>query len=259
MVHDLFVLTNPEWFSRKYSITHAPVLRAQMASAAAIVTVSPVVAEQVSGLVGRSKRVVVAPNAPADEFLRATPAASVKVPSEVGERPFMLCVGSMDPRKNLRLLIDAYAGLPVSVRKEVRLVLVGAKSGNFSSAATASGTDPEGVIRLGYVSDVELATLYRAAEVVLFPSLAEGFGLPIVEALGVGARVIASDIPVFRWVGGDMVTFVDPHSEKGWRTAMQRIADGGGHVCEGPHRRELAGRFSWDASAARIMDLVTGL
>lgn len=258
VVHDLFALTNPEWFSRRYALTHGPVLRAQIASAAAVVTVSPMVAEQVGALAGSQKKIVVAPNAPADTFLQGGGEKS-ELPKDLKGYRFMLCVGSMDPRKNLDLLVAAYAALAPEDRRELRLALVGASSGNFSQVDIGATGELEGLVRLGYVSDDELAAMYAHADAVLFPSLAEGFGLPIVEALAVGGRVIASDIPVFRWVGGDAVEYVDPRDPALWRGAMERVlagSDGGGsRSC----RQQVGRAFSWDSSASKVMELVTSL
>ena len=102
---------------------------------------------------------------------------------------FFLAVGSLDPRKNFRALVDAYAGLPDDVRHDAPLVVVGASAASFAS--TDSGHRAvDGVRFLGRVPDVVLASLYRRASVFVSPSLDEGFGIPVVEAIRRGTPVL---------------------------------------------------------------------
>ena len=247
VVHDLFVLTNPGWFSRRYYWTHAPLLRAQIRSAAVVVTVSQPVADQVGQL--RSGPVVVAPNAPSEVFRSSpdgpAPAAAL---AARGLTPgsYFLAVGSRDPRKNLARLVEAYGLLTVGERRDHPLVVVG------GGAAIFRGEDlvwPDGAIDVGYVSDEELSHLYAGARSVVFVSRAEGFGLPIVEAAAAGAAsLLLSDIDVFRWICGDHARYVDPAS-------VESIRDGLRAEVEAPGQQKLdLDRFDWDASAAVIAD-----
>ena len=254
VVHDLFVLTNPEWFSHAYVWTHAPLLRAQLRSAAALVAVSQPVAELLERY---SPAVQVAPNAPSDVFLHSRRsegseessdalAARALVPGQ-----YFLTVGSTDPRKNLPRLARAYAGLSESERRAHPLVVIGGGSAVFRSQDIAW---PVGVVDAGYVSDDELRQLYRGSLAVVFASLAEGFGLPLVEAAGAGAScLVISDIPVFRWVCGDEAHYVDPSSEDSILAGMRAAA-------QTPARLDIdLGRFSWDASARVIREVCEGL
>ncbi|MEY2848452.1 MAG: hypothetical protein RI885_1117 [Actinomycetota bacterium] len=248
VVHDLFVLTNPEWFSAKYVMTHAPLLRAQLRRAGAVVAVSEPVAEQVRARFHGP--VVVAPNAPSEVFsLPAAPADhDVLATRSLVAGGYLLAVGSLDPRKNLATLAAAYGLLSPAERRALPLVVVGGGNAIFRDESLAW---PEGTVNAGFVSDDELRVLYRGARSVVFVSLAEGFGLPIVEAVASGAtHLILSDIPVFRWICGDGADYVDP-----------KRADMIAAAFRSERRRGIASepdplRFTWDDSAAVIRRLI---
>jgi len=246
VVHDLFVLTNPKWFSRMYHLTHAPLLRAQIRSAAAIVAVSEPTAEELSSMY--SGPIVVAPNAPSTT-LAARDDGAREVLSRLGlpAGRYLLAVGSRDPRKNLPRLAEAYASLSAEERRAHPLVVVGGGNAIFRAE---DRTWPEEVVDAGYVSDEELGELYRHAYAVVLVSLAEGFGLPLVEAAACGTpHVVVSDISVFRWVCGDAAHYVDPYE-------VDSIADGLREVLHQPRRQAIdLNRFDWDASARSIQQV----
>jgi glycosyltransferase involved in cell wall biosynthesis len=243
VVHDLFVLTNPSWFSRRYYLTHAPLLRAQLRSAAAVVAVSQPAADQVAALYRGP--IVVAPNAPSATFADSD-VTDDKVLRRLGLQPhsYFLAVGSLDPRKNLRRLAQAYGRLSDAERRAHPLVVVGGGSAVFRQQNLER---PTGTVDAGYVSDEELRHLYRNAHAVVMVSASEGFGLPLVEAAACGARhLLVSDIPVFRWICGEAAHYVNP-------LVVSEIADGLRRVLTTPRPQNIdLSRFDWDASAQVI-------
>lgn len=249
VVHDLFVLSNPEWFSRVYVATHAWLLRAQIRRAAAIVAVSQPVAEQLA--TQYDGPVVVAPNAPSSVFDRrlgrpvdGDAADQVLDRFDLRHGRYLLTVGSIDPRKNLRRLAEAFAALPEADRRDCPLVVVGGGSAVFRSEHISW---PAEVVDAGFVADEDLRYLYAGCRALVFVSQAEGFGLPLVEAAAAGAPgVVVSDIPVFRWICGDGAIYVDP-SSTGSITAGLRC----GMAEPRPLEIDLE-RFSWDVSAEAI-------
>ena len=240
VVHDIFVLTNPEWYSPRYVNTHAPLLRLTLRGARVVVAVSEPVARQVRERNLTAASVVVAPNAAGDQFDRSLVDSDDEVLQRFGlvTDSYLLTVGSIEPRKNLDRLVAAYAGLPHDVRRRIPLVLVGGGSEVFRQVKL---DDTPGVRPLGYVTDTDLAALYRHSRGVVFPSLAEGFGLPIVEARQAGANLAVSDIEVFRWIAGDEVDYFDPRSEEAIRSALERLVDG--QVADGAGSQLHSGRF----------------
>lgn len=247
VVHDLFVLTNPSWFSRRYYLTHAPLLRAQIRSAAAVVAVSQPTADQVASIYRGP--IVVAPNAPSGIFADSVGADDDGTLSRLGLRAnsYFLAVGSTDPRKNLRRLAQAYGRLSAAERRAHPLVVVGGGSAVFRQQDFQW---PSGTVRAGYVSDDDLRQLYRGAHAVVMVSAAEGFGLPLVEAAACGARhLLVSDIPVFRWICGDAAHYVNP-------LMVSEIADGLRKVLTTPRTQNIdLSRFDWDASARVIKEV----
>jgi len=255
VVHDLFVLRHPEWYSPRYVRTHAPLLAAQLRTAAGIVAVSAPVAEEIRRLHPR-KPVTVAPNAPSDVFLRASAADLPPTVRRLTEAPgvegFLFAVGSQDPRKNFAALVGAYQLLPKALRTAYPLVIAGGDSSVFAEHAVHASPD---VHRVGYVLDPELAALYACATAVIVPSLDEGFGLPVVEALTAGGRLAVSDIPVFRWVAGDSVRYFDPARPESIARAVQEMVENP----PGPvDAATVTSRFDWQSTSDVIADFATG-
>ncbi|WNM25512.1 glycosyltransferase family 1 protein [Demequina capsici] len=246
VVHDLFVLTNPEWYSRRYILTHAPALRAQLRAARAVIAVSEPTAQAVRERF--SGTIVIAPNAPSTVFADRTHGSAAPASHGLAHGEYLLAVGSMDPRKNLPTLADAYSSLPEAARRRCPLVVVG---GSASIYRDQQIDWPQETVFTGYVSDDDLRALYAGARAVVFPSLAEGFGLPLVEAAAAGApALVVSDIPVFRWICGDGAVYVDP-------TVPESVADGLRAAIRGdipPLTIDLT-RFDWDASARTVAEV----
>lgn len=261
-VHDLFPLSHPEWYSRRYVALHAPLLRHHLAHAEALIAVSDPVAEQLRARAGRAVDVVVAPNAPSAVFGSATDPSLVRaVLARVGRADlssragYLLSVGSADPRKNLARLVDAHRTLSVDLRRSFPLIVAGGESDVFRGGGIAGSDD---VIRAGYVTDAELAALYAGAAAVALPSLDEGFGLPAVEAVVSGARLALSDIAVFRWICGDDAEYFTPTSVESIRAALDNVLT----TPPDPGRTHrlvtsVRARFSWPGSAEQIFDSVS--
>lgn len=247
VVHDLFVLTNPEWFSRLYVWTHAPLLWAQIRCAAAVVAVSRPTAAALARW--RHDPIAVAPNAPSAVFTRRDDEHddAVLVARGLIHGAYFLAVGSRDPRKNLPRLLAAYGRLRDDERSKHPLVVVGGGAHIYRDEAL---TWPDGAIDAGYVDDDALRALYRGARSFVLVSLAEGFGLPLVEAAAAGtASLLVSDIDVFRWICGDNARYVDPSS-------TADIAAGLRAEINDPHGQEMdVERFNWDAGATVVRDV----
>jgi glycosyltransferase involved in cell wall biosynthesis len=174
-----------------------------------------------------------------------------------GLGPFVLCVGNRKPHKNLVAAVEALGRLPAEFRS-VKLVIAGAYFGGDSVSRRAMDLGlGDRVIELGKVSDPQLQSLYRNCEALLFPSLYEGFGLPVLEAMAAGAPVVASDSSSIPEVVGDAGVLVGPRDHQAMADAIVRILAEPGHreslVSRG---RRRAATFSWDATTARIIELI---
>ncbi|MBI2710380.1 MAG: glycosyltransferase family 4 protein [Actinobacteria bacterium] len=136
-------------------------------------------------------------------------------------RPYVLAVGTIEPRKNHRTLIEAMVRLD---RRDVDLVLAG-PAGWGPSLASAAGRLGDRARLLGFVRDADLAALYRGAEVVAYPSTWEGFGLPVLEAMAQGAPVVTSKGTSTEEVAGGAAVLVDPLDADALAAAVTRVLD----------------------------------
>ncbi len=139
-------------------------------------------------------------------------------------RPYILFTGSVEPRKNLGRLLDAWLALPRDYRREFELRIAG-PAGWRSEATEARLRDAEGVRRLGYVPEQDLPALFRGASLFVYPSLYEGFGLPVAQALASGVPVLTSNVSSLPEVAGAAAELVNPLSAMDLASALRRLLD----------------------------------
>jgi glycosyltransferase involved in cell wall biosynthesis len=166
--------------------------------------------------------------------------------------PYILFVGSIEPRKNLLRLLQAYARLREWSMKW-RLVIVGARNYWKSSPvvqAVQAMRLQESVTFTGYVPDADLPALYNGANLFCFPSLYEGFGLPVLEAMACGTPVVTSNTSSLPEVAGDAAILVDPYNVDEIAEAMQRVLSDPDLAADLRGKGlERAKQFSWDRTA----------
>ena len=135
------------------------------------------------------------------------------------DRPFILFIGTIEPRKNIDTLLDAYESLPCDVREEFLMVV----AGPVGWAQPATTRRLSRIRYLGYLPEVDIAPLTAAAAVFAFPSLYEGFGFPVAQALAAGVPVVTSNVSSLPEVAGDAALLVDPRSTAELRDALCRL------------------------------------
>jgi glycosyltransferase involved in cell wall biosynthesis len=213
-------------------------------AAAVVFHNSAEVGRELAGVVDPG-RLVHAPLGVAAEFTPAGPAADLP---GMPPGPFLLHVGSHLPRKRVDVLLDAFAAVHKH-RPGVSLVQVGPPFGPAIADRVGRLGVGGAVVKLAGLTRPQLADLYRRAAAVLVPSEAEGFGLPVIEALACGAAVVASDIPVLREVGGDAVLYRPVGDVAGWADAVARVLADPAAAPPRATRVARAARFSWAAHA----------
>lgn len=172
------------------------------------------------------------------------------------DKPFILFVGTIEPRKNLLRLLEAYQALDVEVKEEYSLLLVGSKGWENSKIMKEIEKERGRVRYLGSVNDVMLAHLYNLCTLFVYPSLYEGFGMPPVEAMACGAAVMVSRRASLPEVCGKAAWYVDPENVNTMREGLQLLLrDEGLRRRLGREGIEWAARYDWDCSAKEHMEL----
>jgi len=190
-----------------------------------------------------------------DESLEANQPRGVK---DLEPDRFWLAVGTLEPRKNLRRLLKSFADYADQTETAYPLALAGGKGWleeDLVDYICKLGLSDR-VHILGYVSDSELIWLYRNCFCFVYPSLYEGFGLPVLEAMGQGAPVITSSTTSLPEVAGDAAHLIDPLDTNGLTEAFKRLSSDKGYR-EGLRKKSLmqAKRFSWNKSSSDVLNI----
>jgi glycosyltransferase involved in cell wall biosynthesis len=257
-IHDMTLSLLPHYHPWRKRLIVRPLIPPIARRAARIITVSEHARADIVRLLRVApERVVVVPEAAAPIF-RAAPAeeqARVRASYRL-DRAYVLYVGTLEPRKNLVRLIRAWHALWRRGAIPHQLVLVGARGWQDSAIyATIAQLDCGDALRLaGYVPTADLPALYTAADAFVFPSVSEGFGLPVIEAMACGTPALISTAPALRELAGDAALAVDPRDERALAGALERL------LTDAALRDELRARglrraaaFSWDLAARRTL------
>ncbi len=245
-IHDLAPLENARWYSRAFALWYRRLLPPLSRRTRKILTVSAFCKQRIVELLGVPEdKITVAPEAAGPCFSPRSHAEIRGALQRLGiPSPFFLVVGAFSGRKNLPRIFGAWNRAMKKVDGTI-LVVVGKVGLRFSDAA-GMGPLPDRVIHLSSVNDRNLACLYSAARGLLYPSLYEGFGLPILEAMACGCPVLTSNCSAMPEVAADAAILVDPLSE-------ESIAEGIVSLTQESQANELRRRgllrcnsFSWE-------------
>src|ERR1035441_9532303 len=175
--------------------------------------------------------------------------AAVRARYSLG-KPFILSVGTIEPRKNTDALLSAYQALPPSLREQFDLVL----AGPMGWAAASTMERVRRVRYLGYVPETDIAPLTAAATVFAYPSLYEGFGFPVAQAMAAGVPVITSNVSSLPEIAGDAAVLIDPRSLAELRDGLSRLLLSPDVRAQLAARgRERAELFQWPACAEQSL------
>jgi glycosyltransferase involved in cell wall biosynthesis len=233
LVHDVGRLTHPHLYGSRQVWRFQILARRLARFADTIVVPTEAVARELVGLgISARDRIHVVP-----WFARVLPANGASLPSGVpGDRPLILCVATLERRKNIPHLVRAFQRAAHALPHH--LVLAGGAGPSLEEALAVARSNgaSDRIHFIGHAGAEQLGVLYRSADLAVCPSLYEGFGLPLVEAMAHGCPVMASDIPVHREVGGDAIRLVpaddedalveglvDLSKDQGARLALRRL------------------------------------
>lgn len=241
--HDLFVLSG-EYSTAEFRARFAAQARDAAERADLIIAVSEFTKSQITGLLGV---------APAKIRVVHHGVRELKLPAEPQEK-IVLSVGAIQKRKNLSRLVAAFE----SVEADWRLVLAGSEgfgAAEIDARIQASPARPR-IHVTGYIDDAELARWYARASIFAFPSLDEGFGIPVIEAMAAGVPVITSNRSALTEVAGTAALLVDPERTDAIAEALRRLTD------DPALRHDLAQRghdraalFSWKKAVRQTWDV----
>lgn len=256
-VHDLFPVEHPEWFSRGFGAWYKWLWPRLIPRVARVVTNSEYTRERILERYGLPEKQVVACHfAHSELFIRPRAEEVSRFRAEQGlPDRYLLYVGSIEPRKNLSTLAAAWKR--TAARGEgVGLVVAGgaARRAVFNaSGAGIVGLDDPTIHLPGYVPDEHLPLLYAGAEAFALPSLAEGFGLPMLEAMACGTPVICSDNTALPEISGKAARLVPALDVEAWTETMDSVLSDAGlrrRMSEAGLRR--AAQFSWTRTAHKV-------
>lgn len=231
---------------RAVRATTAWLMRRSALTADGVITISETAAAAISrqfGLPRRSLHVV--PNG--SSAPHPSDSRSLDVLGLDPARPLVLSSGNRMPHKNFEGLLRALAAIPREHRPQA--VITGGRGGDPLTPVVSSLGLGDDVVLPGWVTPSQLEALYARATVYACPSTAEGFGLPIVDALRRGCRVVANDIPVLREIGGDAVVYADATEPGAFARALTEALSAPLTEAERTAGREWAERFTWEAAA----------
>ena len=240
-VHDLLPFRHPEWVPGPYAPVLRGLVRGAARSAARVVTVSRASGDDIERVLGVPReRVDVIPLAGGRH-----PVAPARI--ERSAR-LLLSVGNRMPHKNFDTLLEALAQIPE--RERPHLVITGGHGDDPLTPIVERLGLADHVRLLGWVPDDKLERLYGEAGLVVFPTLFEGFGLPVLEAMAHGCPVLCSDLPVLREIGGGAAVYVDPASVTALAHSIRRLLADPAKLGElSELGRERAAGFTWTATA----------
>ena len=175
---------------------------------------------------------------------------NVRKTYNIGQDPYLICVGNLQPRKNIPRLIRAFASYKTKEKSAVKLVVVGKKAWMYDEIFKEVG-ERDDVLFTDYVPREDLVALINEAKAFVYPSYFEGFGIPPLEALACGVPVCVADIDVMHEVVGDRAVFFDPFNESSIADALKKVLDAETGLSSG----EVKTAFSWEKSAEALKSI----
>jgi glycosyltransferase involved in cell wall biosynthesis len=255
-IHDVLPLRAPELFSAVIRANFRLLTPALARRATRVITGSAYTRGEIVELLGVAPdRVVVTPYG-VDARFRPAPPEPAALRERFGiDRPYVLCVGTLEPRKNLATALRAFARVADHVEDLALVVVGGAGWGNAAFDEALRGVRAD-VVLPGYVGDEDLVGLLAGARCFLYPSLFEGFGFPPLEAMACGAPVVTSDRASIPEVVGDAALTADPEDVDALADAVARVVlDDALHARLRRRGLERSSLYTWERCAAATVDV----
>jgi glycosyltransferase involved in cell wall biosynthesis len=260
LIHDLIPIRFPEYGRLGEDARHRRRMTTAIRNATTLITISAETARDLSSFIAEAG---VAPPPMITGLLGVETGFCADAPTLRAKKPYFVTLGTIEPRKNHLTLLHVWRRLAERLGEATpTLVIVGRRGWENEMVIDLLDRSPgvrAHVVEANDLPDTALPALVKGARALLFPSFSEGFGLPLAEALALGAPTVASDLPAFHEIAGDRVDYLDPLDGPAWERAVSELADGAS-----PRRAEMAARAegfrapAWD-DHFRIVAMATGL
>jgi glycosyltransferase involved in cell wall biosynthesis len=257
-IHDVAVIDHPEWFSPGFVRLYRSLWPALVKRAEQIVTVSHFSKRRISEVLNIPKsKITVVSNGVGESFKPAPRGAIESATASLGvaDRPYFATLSTIEPRKNLQLVLRAWAQAKPYLPSDMALLVIGGRGSKaiFGKPDMGDYGPGESVIFSGYVAEEKLPALLSGAQGVLYPSNYEGFGLPVLEAMACGVPAVTTRLTSLPEVGGDAALYVDAEDPRDLANTLINL------VSSGDLREECSARgleraklFTWDRAAASM-------
>jgi glycosyltransferase involved in cell wall biosynthesis len=261
LVHDLIPITHPEFCRPGETEKHRERMRTVLATASAVIGNSQATIDELAGFAAAEGRPM-PPHTVA--WLGSEESLATSISSPAPTRPTFVVLGTIEGRKNHETLLRVWTRLVERLGpKAPRLLIIGQRG--WEAQAVFDRLDrlenlQDAVIELNSCSDDDIAQHLSSSRALLFPSIIEGYGLPLIEALAAGVPVIASDLPVFREIAGNRPDYLDPRDEAAWERAILDYAnDGSASRAAQMNRIEGFTPTTWTEHFGRVEGLLRSL
>ena len=256
-VHDCTFFDHPEWHLRTKAAFFRQAIRSAARRAATVVCVSQTTADRLHAVCEVKAPVVVAPHGvdhdrfTPDEPEPGSDRAALRALGVPTDQPLVVFVGTLEPRKGVVPLIAAFDRI-ADAHPDVVLVLGGQAGWGMDETdrALAAARHGDRIVQTGYLPDPAVPALLRQASVVAYPALAEGFGLPALEALACGAPLVTTEGTAMAEFAGEAAHLVPPGDDRALAEALAAALDEDGDNTRRRLGLEVAGRHTWDVSVA---------
>jgi glycosyltransferase involved in cell wall biosynthesis len=266
VIHDLAFIDVPETLAKKNLSYLERFVPKALHEASAVVAVSEETRDAIAKRFGiNTTSITVVPNAVNDSFFDDI---SDEVKQRVRERyglpdEFILFLGTIEPRKNLERLLEAYEKLPAKLYHQYPLVLAGKPGWNSDGIYKKIHELLErgySILPIGFTEDEDLPAIFNMAEIFVYPSIAEGFGLQILESMAAGTPVVTSDKPPMNRLAKGVGEFINPEQPGSITTAMKKLlGNTRTRNARARQSKELARKHTWHRSAHIMHDLIKEL
>lgn len=251
VIYDLCFVDHPEWVQSRNRHILAKMLPNTLRRSAGAIVISNFTKERLIKIYNYKKPILVVGIPP-----KITTKAS-KPRSLNDIKDFFLFIGTIEPRKNISTLLDSYEELPIKIQEDHKLVLAGKPGWDPIVLDRLRSSKNRNIIYLEYVTEAERNWLYSNAITTVNPSHYEGFGMPPLESVGLGAPTICSDIPAHREIFEDTGLYFKPTDKQTLLKELVKFTVPSFYKTTLAIQQRVLSRYSWDETSRQVMDFIT--